>query len=97
MKYNDQELNTLNYEEALLIDKRTYLQYYFSLVKRKQKLLFAFYTKDDYNSRIIKICLFFFSFALFYSVNALTRLILYTTFGFILFFIFLLLFLFFIL
>ena len=71
LKYNDQEINTLNYKEALLIDKRTYLQYYFSLIKRKQKLLFTFYTKDDYNSRIIKICLFFFSFALFYAVNAL--------------------------
>ena len=44
---NDQELNTLNYEEALLNDKRTYLQYYISLIKRKQKLIFTFYTKDD--------------------------------------------------
>ena len=29
MKYNDQELNTLNYKEALLIDKRTYFQLLF--------------------------------------------------------------------
>ena len=68
---NDQELNTLKYKEALLIDKRSYLEYYFSLLKRKQKLIFTFYTTDDYNSRTIKICLFFFSFTLIYTVNAL--------------------------
>ena len=34
-------------------------------------LIFTFYTKSDYNSRIIKIVLFLFSFALYYSVNAL--------------------------
>ena len=33
---NDYELNSLSYNEALKIDKRTYLQYYFSLLKRKQ-------------------------------------------------------------
>ena len=71
MDLNDQELNTLNYKEALIIDKRTYLQYYAALIKRKQKIIFTFYTKDDYNSRTIKICLFFFSFALFYTVNDL--------------------------
>ena len=31
---NDEELNTLEYENALLIDKRTYCQYYFSLLKK---------------------------------------------------------------
>ena len=34
-------------------------------------MIFAFYTSTDYNSKIIKICLFFFSFALYYTVNAL--------------------------
>ena len=33
---NDYELYSLSYNEALIIDKRTYLQYYFSLLKRKQ-------------------------------------------------------------
>ena len=68
---NDNELNTLNYEEAIKIDKRTYFQYYISLIKRKQKLIFTFFISDDYNSKIIKVCLFFFSFALFLTVNAL--------------------------
>ena len=53
------------------IDKRSYLEYYFSLLKRNQLILFTFYTNDDYNSKIIKLSLFLFSFALYYTVNAL--------------------------
>ena len=39
---NDEELNNLEYENALLIDKRTYCQYYFSLLKKKHLILFTF-------------------------------------------------------
>ena len=70
-KMNDYELNSLDYEEALKIDKRTYIQYYISLLKTKHLFIFTFYTKDDYNSKVIKIGLFFFFFALYYIVNAL--------------------------
>ena len=71
IKYNDYEINGLKYEEAIKIDKRTFIEYYFSLLKRKQLLIFTFYINNDYNSRCIKICLFLFSFALFFTVNAL--------------------------
>ena len=71
IKFNDYELDTLNYEQAIKYDKRNYIQYYISLLKRKQLLIFSFYTYNDYNSKIIKICLFFFSFSLYYTVNAL--------------------------
>ena len=56
-KYNDYELNNLEYNKAIELDKRSYLEYYFSLLKRKQLILFTFYTNDDYNSKIIKISL----------------------------------------
>ena len=56
---------------ALILDKRNYIQYYISLLKKKQLLIFTFYTHNDYNSKIIKICLFFFYFSLYYTVNAL--------------------------
>ena len=69
--YNDYELNVLKYNDAIKIDKRTYFQYYISLLKRRQLILFTFYTKDDYNSKIIKLSLFLFSFVLYYSNNAL--------------------------
>ena len=69
--YNDTELNELNYKKALKIDKRSYLEYYFSLLKVKHLFIFSFYTYTDYNSKTIKICLFFFSFTLYYTINAL--------------------------
>ena len=71
LKLNDFELNTLEYKEALKIDKRTYIQYYLSLLKIGNFLLFSFLPNNDYNSKILKICLFFFSFGLYFTVNAL--------------------------
>ena len=71
LNYNDYEINSLDYNEALNVDKRTYLIYYFSLIKTKHLILFTFYTKNDYNSRVIKICLFLFFFSLYITVNAL--------------------------
>ena len=71
LNYIDYELNTLEYEEALKYDKRTYCEYYCSLLRTKHLLFFSFCSFNDYNSTIIKICLFLFSFVLFYTINAL--------------------------
>ena len=68
---NDYELNRLQYKEAIKYDKRTYAQYYWSLLKIGNLFLFSFMPNNDYNSMVIKICLFFFSFGLYYTVNAL--------------------------
>jgi hypothetical protein len=69
--FNDYELNRLSYNEAIKYDKRTYIQYYWSLLKIGNLFLFSFMPNNDYNSMVIKICLFFFSFGLYYTVNAL--------------------------
>ena len=66
---NDQELNTLEYELAILIDKRTYFQYYWSLLKKNQLILFTFSPANDYNLITIKICLFLLSFSLYFTIN----------------------------
>ena len=71
LKYNDFELNNFSYQEALRLDKRVYLKYYLSLLKYNQLLIFTFYTYNDYNSKIIKISLFFFLFSLNYTINTL--------------------------
>ena len=71
LSYNDTEKNELSYEKAFLYDKRTFLQYYYSLLKIKNLFLFAFFPNKDYNSRIIKIFLFFFSFFTQLTINAL--------------------------
>ena len=71
-EYNDNELNSLSYEKALKYDKRTYCEYYISLLRVKQLLFFSFYTSDnDYNSPVIKIFLFFLFFNNYLVVNAL--------------------------
>ena len=71
LNYNDYEMNNLIYKEALELDKRTYFTFYKSLLRQKHLIIFTFYTYNDYNSRIIKISLFLFSFALYNTINAL--------------------------
>jgi hypothetical protein len=71
LKIIDLEINKFPYEKALKYDKRTYLEYYFSLLRTKHLLIFSFYPAEDYNLMPIKIYLFFFSFGLFFTVNAL--------------------------
>ena len=72
LERNDLEINSLPYDEALINDKRTFIQYYLSLLRANHLLIFAFYKNDeDYNSRIIKIFLFFFFFSVHLTVNAL--------------------------
>ena len=66
---NDRELNTLSYEYALLYDKRTFCQYYKSLLIKKQLILFAFIPVNDYNLFSIKVSLLLLSFSLYFTVN----------------------------
>ena len=60
LEYTDSELDSLPYQIALKKDKRTYCQFYWSLLKKKQSVLFSFCPNKDYNSQIIKLFLFFF-------------------------------------
>ena len=70
-KLNDYELNNLSYNEAINYDKRTACDYYCALIKNKQLFMFTFCSFNDYNSGIIKKFIFFLSFALHYTINAL--------------------------
>ena len=71
MEYKDNEKNSLTYELAIQVDRRTYCEYYISLLKTKHIFMFSFINNKDYNSRIIKIDLFFINFVIYYFVNAL--------------------------
>ena len=72
LECNSNELNSLTYDKALLYDKRTFFEYYISLLKTNHLLIFSFYINNkDYNSQIIKIFLFFFFFAADFTFNAL--------------------------
>ena len=67
--YTSQELNTMSYKEALKYDKRTYFQYYWSLIIKKQIFLFIIFNDDDYNLITIKVVLFLISFSLYFTLN----------------------------
>ena len=71
MEYIDEEMNDLSYDLAIENDKRSFGAYYISLVKTKHPIIFSFCYNNDYNSKIIKINLFFIDFAILYTVNAL--------------------------
>jgi hypothetical protein len=71
MSYNDQELNNLEYELVLKYDNRTFYEYYISLIKTKHLLIFSFCYNNDYNSKIIKLDLFFLTFIIYFAINAL--------------------------
>lgn len=66
---NDSELNSLKYKLAIKFDKRTYFQFYWSLTKQKQLILFTFCVSNDYNLFILKFCLLLISFSLYFSMN----------------------------
>ena len=71
MKYNDEELNGLNYESALQMDKRNYCEYYYSLLITKHDIFFTFCNNTDYNSKIIKLDLLIFNFSFEFTINTL--------------------------
>ena len=70
LEQKDFELNSIDYEEDLILDHRNYFQYYISLLKNNYPIIFAFSPYKDYNSRIIKMFLFFYSFSLDFTINA---------------------------
>ena len=67
----DYELNWLSFDDAVKYDKRQCCDYYCSLIKTKQILLFSFCSLNDYNSNIIKKSFIFLSFAYHYAFSAL--------------------------
>jgi len=71
IEYLSYEMNMFPYEEARQNDKRTYFQYYKSLLLINNIVIFSFYSNKDYNPYIIKICIFFFLFASNLVTNAL--------------------------
>ena len=68
---NDYEINIMGYNDAIILDKRSYCNYYYSLLKRKQIILFSFFKNNDYNIRSVKISIFIIFLSLSHTVNAL--------------------------
>ena len=66
---NDYELNVLDYKDAIRYDKRTCFEYYIILLRMKHPILFGLCPFKDYNTMIIKSCILFLSFAIYYAIN----------------------------
>ena len=71
IKYIDEELNGMDYDNAIINDNRNYWQYYWSLLKKKHLIILTFISNDDYNVFLLKLSLFILSLALFFSINTL--------------------------
>ena len=71
MKLNDEEINSLPYNLAIIYDKRNYCEFYASLLITQHNFLSSFFNYNDYNSNIIKMDLFIIGFAIEYTVNGL--------------------------
>ena len=71
IKNIDYEMNDFSYKEAVDNDKRSFFEYFIFLIKTKHWLVLWFYSNTIYNPIMIKICLFTFSFALYYAINTL--------------------------
>ena len=66
---NSYELNILPYIKAVQLDKRSFFEFYISLIRRKHLILFTFVPYDDYNLKTIKISFFLLSFSLYFALN----------------------------
>ena len=71
MHYNTDEMNDLSYDLALYYDRRTFCKYYCSLLKLNHCLYNSFCNNKDYNSKIMKLDIFFIGISIDYTVNAL--------------------------
>ena len=68
-KYDEFELNQLEYEEAIYYDKRNFIQIYMDIIKREHIILFTFFICDDYNISYIKYARFLFLFSTDLAMN----------------------------
>ena len=67
--FNDYELNSMDYRIPILNDKRKCCKLYLALLKSKNAILFSFCPRKDYNSLIIRLCIFSLSFSIYYAIN----------------------------
>ena len=70
-KFYDYEINIFSYDKALKYDKRSFFQFYKSLIKTKHPIILSFVPVNDYNPILVKASLFLMFFSFIYITNAL--------------------------
>ena len=68
---SDEELNDLEYEQALKIDDRNFIQFYWGYLKEEEMIINSFIKPCPLELRCIKITIFFTSIAIEFALNAL--------------------------
>ena len=69
--FSDFELNELEYKLAVEYDKRSFFEYYWSLIRREHLIFHTFFSFDDYNIFSIKLSKCVFSIALDFALNVM--------------------------
>ena len=59
-KLDSYELNNLNYDIAINLDKRKFLEIYWSFLKREHLIIFTFFIRNDHNIKYVKYSRFIF-------------------------------------
>ena len=54
------ELNNLEFDKALELDKRSFIATYWSKLRREHLILFTFFVRNDYNLTFVKYSRFIF-------------------------------------
>ena len=68
-KLDNFELNNLEYEDALVLDKRGFVGMYWSVLKREHMIIFTFFFHNDYNLYYAKFARFIFLLATDMAMN----------------------------
>ena len=66
----DSDIQDLNYEEAIIYDKRSYLKMYWSFLLESQIILGTFFTDNNFDLFIIKLSFLVFTFQISFFLNA---------------------------
>lgn len=69
--FTDEEINLMDYKDAIIFDKRHFCKYYYSILKYDQLIIFTFFNGTDFNLRLLKISMFLFSFVMYLAFNTL--------------------------
>jgi hypothetical protein len=59
-KYDNYELNNMEYQDALQFDKRSMIKSYWSIINREHLILLTFCSPNDFNISVVKFARFIF-------------------------------------
>ena len=68
-KLDNYELNNLEFKQAKKLDKRSFIDMYWSTLKREQLIFFTFFVRNDYNLVFVKFSRFIFIFCTEMALN----------------------------